>query len=58
MSIGWLGPLMVGIVFSAAGPAATVLLAFGWAVGLALVTTFVPSLREGPGAPEPAVAEA
>jgi hypothetical protein len=58
MSLGWLGPLAVGVVFSAAGPAATVLVAFGWALGLALVTTFVPSLREGPTAPELAVAEA
>jgi MFS family permease len=58
MSIGWLGPLVVGLVFSAAGPTATVLLAFGWALVLALVTTFVPSLREGPAAAKPAVAEA
>ena len=58
MSIGWLGPLAVGVVFGAAGPTATILLAFGWALALALVTTFVPSLREGPMVPEPAVAEA
>jgi predicted MFS family arabinose efflux permease len=58
MSFGWLGPLAVGVVFAAAGPAATVVAAFGWALGLALATTFAPSLRDGPGAPEPAVAEA
>jgi MFS family permease len=58
MSLGWLGPLAVGLVFSAGGPAVTVLVAFGWALGLALVTTVVPSLREGPTAPRPAVAEA
>lgn len=58
MSLGWLGPLAVGVVFTAAGATATILLAFGWALGLALVTTFVPSLRAGPAASEPAVAEA
>lgn len=58
MSIGWLGPLAVGIVFEATGPTATVLLAFGWALGLAIATTFVRSLRDGPVAPQPAAAEA
>lgn len=58
MSLGWLGPLAVGVVFEAAGPTATVLLAFGWALGLATATTFVRSLRQGPKAPELAVAEA
>jgi MFS family permease len=58
MSLGWLGPLAVGIVFEAAGPTSTVLLAFGWALALALVTTFVPSLREGPIPAKPAPAEA
>jgi MFS family permease len=58
MSLGWLGPLAVGVVFAAAGATATVLLAFGWALTLALVTTFVPALRNAPPKPEPALAEA
>jgi predicted MFS family arabinose efflux permease len=58
MSLGWLGPLAVGVVFAAAGPTATVLLALGWALVLALLTTIVPSLRDGPVALEAAVAEA
>jgi predicted MFS family arabinose efflux permease len=48
MSLGWLGPLAVGVVFAAAGATAAVMLAFGWALVLAALTTFVPSLREGP----------
>ena len=58
MSLGWLGPLAVGVVFAAAGATATVMLALGWALCLALLTTFVPSLRDGTLACEPAVAEA
>ena len=58
MSIGWLGPLAVGLVFGAAGPTTTVLVVFGWALGLAIATTFVRSLRGGPVMPEPAMAEA
>jgi predicted MFS family arabinose efflux permease len=59
MSLGWLGPLAIGLVFAAAGPTAAVMLAFGWALALAVLTTFVPSLRGGPNmAPEPLTAEA
>jgi MFS family permease len=58
MSIGWVGPLAVGVVFAAVGPTGTVLLAFGWVLVLALVTTFVPTLRGGPLAADALPAEA
>jgi predicted MFS family arabinose efflux permease len=50
MSLGWLGPLAVGLVFAAAGPTSAVILASGWALALAVLTTFVPSLRGAPNA--------
>jgi predicted MFS family arabinose efflux permease len=56
MSLGWLGPLAIGVVFGAAGPTATVLLMLGWALGLALATTLARSLRDGPQVPASAVA--
>jgi predicted MFS family arabinose efflux permease len=48
MSLAWLGPLLVGLVFQQAGPSATVLAVTGWAALLAVVTTAVPALRAGP----------
>ena len=50
MSLGWLGPLAVGVVFQRAGADATVLVMVGWALLLAAATTLAPGLREGPPA--------
>lgn len=50
-SLAWLGPLAVGLVFQHAGATATVVLAVGWALALAAVTTLTPALRRGPTAP-------
>jgi len=47
-SIGWVGPLAVGILFQQAGPDATVLVAAGWALLTALGTTLAPSGRVVP----------
>ncbi len=58
MSLGWLGPLAIGISFQSAGPTAAVLLILGWALGLALATMFAPSLRDVPLAPAAAAAAA
>jgi MFS family permease len=44
-SIGWVGPLAVGILFQQAGPDATVLVAAGWALLTALGTALAPSGR-------------
>lgn len=56
MSLGWLGPLMVGFVFSQGGPTATILLLIGWAFALAIATSLAPALRHDPSklAVEPA----
>jgi predicted MFS family arabinose efflux permease len=48
MSLAWLGPLAVGVAFQHAGPTATVLLAGGWALALAVVATAAPALRRDP----------
>jgi predicted MFS family arabinose efflux permease len=48
MSLGWLGPLLVGVVFQRAGAAVTVGLMAAWALALSSVTTLTPALRDGP----------
>jgi hypothetical protein len=48
MSLGWLGPLVVGLVYSQRGPTATVVLMTGWAFALAVATSLAPALRHGP----------
>jgi predicted MFS family arabinose efflux permease len=48
MSLAWLGPLAVGVAFQHAGPTATVLLAGGWALALAVAATAAPALRVDP----------
>lgn len=58
MSLGWLGPLAVGLAFEHAGPTATVLLIVGWALALALAVTSAPALRTPPSVPAGAGASA
>jgi MFS family permease len=48
MSLGWLGPLTVGLVYSQMGPTATIALLIGWAFALAVATSLAPALRHGP----------
>ncbi len=50
MSLGWLGPLAVGLAFERAGATATVLIVGGWASALATATTLAPALRDAPSA--------
>jgi predicted MFS family arabinose efflux permease len=57
MSLGWLGPLAVGVVFQRVGANATVLMMVGWALLLAAATTFAPGLHSGPPALSAAPAE-
>jgi predicted MFS family arabinose efflux permease len=47
MSLGWLGPLVVGFAFQHAGPTSTVLIVAGWSLALALIATSAPALRRG-----------
>jgi MFS family permease len=51
MSLGWLGPLVVGFAFQHAGAQATIMLLAGWALALAAATTLTPALRQGPPYP-------
>jgi MFS family permease len=55
MSLGWLGPLAVGLCFQHAGPTATILVLAGWALLPASIATFAPALREDPRHSLPAV---
>jgi MFS family permease len=48
MSLAWLGPLTIGLVFQQAGATATLALVSAWALLLAVATTLTPSVREGP----------
>src|SRR5205085_9523176 len=57
MSLGWLGPLAIGVAFQHAGASPTVLLISGWALGLALAATLAPALRDAPPPPGPTVPE-
>lgn len=45
MSLAWVGPLGVGLLFEHAGATATVLVMAGWTLGLAAATTLAPSIR-------------
>jgi hypothetical protein len=47
-SVGWLGPLAVGILFQLAGPAATILVLTGWALGLVTVAGASEAFRHPP----------
>lgn len=48
MSLGWLGPLAVGIAFQHDGAATTVLIMAAWTLLPALIATLAPALRDGP----------
>jgi len=54
MSLGWLGPLAVGVAFQQTGPTTTVLIVAAWALALAVVATLAPALRNAPAAVPPA----
>ena len=45
MSLVWLGPLAVGLLFERLGPSGTTLAAAGWALALAVAATIAPSIR-------------
>lgn len=48
MSLAWLGPLAVGVLYARAGATATVAVLAGWAGLLAVVVSVAPGVREGP----------
>jgi hypothetical protein len=51
MSLTWLGPLAVGVLFDRLGGSGTTLAVAGWALALALAATLAPSIRHHlPGA--------
>ncbi len=45
MSLGWLGPLGVGLLYQDAGSTATILGVGGWALTVAAVATLAPALH-------------
>jgi predicted MFS family arabinose efflux permease len=49
MSLGWLGPLAVGVAFQQTGPKTTVLIVAAWALALAVTASAAPALRDGAG---------
>jgi MFS family permease len=50
-SIGWSGPLAVGLLFQDAGETPTVLSLTGWALAVAVAATVAPGLRQLPTPP-------
>jgi predicted MFS family arabinose efflux permease len=48
MSLGWLGPLGVGLAFQDAGSTTTILIVGSWTLALAVTATVAPALRLGP----------
>lgn len=50
MSLAWLGPLVVGLLFGQSGASVTVAVLTGWALLLALITSLAPAIRRGPPA--------
>jgi predicted MFS family arabinose efflux permease len=48
MSLGWLGPLGVGLAFQHAGATTTILIVGAWTLALAIAATLAPALRAGP----------
>ena len=48
MSLGWLGPLAVGLLYEHGGATTTILTLAGWAVLPALSATFARALHDGP----------
>jgi predicted MFS family arabinose efflux permease len=55
MSLGWLGPLAVGISFEQTGATITILILAGWTLVPVGVATLGPSLRRDPPHPLPAL---
>jgi MFS family permease len=47
-SVGWLGPLAIGLLFQLAGPTATILVLTGWAMLLTLVAVSSAAFRHPP----------
>jgi MFS family permease len=50
-SVAWLGPLVVGVLFQHAGPAATILSMTGWALGMLAVAMGSRAFRHPPVLP-------
>ncbi len=48
MSLGWLGPLVVGISFGHAGATTTILIVAAWTLMPAVIAALAPALRDGP----------
>jgi predicted MFS family arabinose efflux permease len=58
MSLAWLGPLAVGVLFQQGGATATILALAAWTTALALGATCTPSIRHhSPGGVAPAAAQ-
>jgi predicted MFS family arabinose efflux permease len=51
MSLGWLGPLAVGVCFQHTGARTTILILAGWTLIPATIATLGPSLRRNPPQP-------
>lgn len=47
-SVGWLGPLAIGLLFQLAGAEATILVLTGWALGLVIVALASQAFRHPP----------
>lgn len=47
-SVAWIGPLLVGLLFQHAGPAATILVLTGWALGMLSIATASRAFRHPP----------
>jgi MFS family permease len=45
MSLGWVGPLAIGVAFEHTGPAITTLILAGWVIALAVTASLAPGLR-------------
>ncbi len=48
MSLGWLGPLAIGLLFQHTGPSTTILIVGAWTLAVAIAATLAPALRHGP----------
>ena len=48
MSLGWLGPLAIGLSFEHGGSTTTILILAGWTLVPAAIATLAPALRGGP----------
>jgi len=57
MSLAWLGPLAVGVLFQQGGGTATILALAAWTTALALAATCTPSIRHDSPDTRPAAAQ-